>query len=84
MMGNPRVDTTSLVEKTIQAGGYDSKIRFRILLINAGFSRAELAERVGVHVNTVDRWFNGATETPGAVIAYLLLYTRVKDLLETM
>jgi DNA-binding transcriptional regulator YiaG len=83
MMGNPRVDTTSLLNTVDSVIGFDHKTRFRLLLTASGFSRVELAQRVEVHINTVDRWCNGASAAPGAVIAYLTLYTQVKDLLES-
>lgn len=47
-----------------------------------GWSQAELARRVDVHVNTVSGWATGRTEAPGPVRAYLGLAMKAKEMLD--
>ena len=51
---------------------------FRILLARAGFSKAELARRLGLTPQTVSDW-KGAP--PRYALAYLGLYVKVKEAL---
>ena len=52
------------------------------LLAASGLSGVELARRLDVSPNTVSNWNAKRAEPPGAVLAYLDLYVRVKHLLE--
>ena len=49
---------------------------FRILLKRAGFSKAELARRLGVTAQTVSDWKG---DPPRYALAYLGLYVKVKE-----
>jgi hypothetical protein len=51
-------------------------------LLVLGWSQAELARRVDVHVNTVSKWMTGKSRVPGAVLAYVRLSIKVKGLLD--
>lgn len=46
-----------------------------------GWSKRDLAERIGVHPNTVSQWAQEHREVPGPAAAYLTLAVRVKTLL---
>ena len=52
----------------------------RAELAALGWSQADFAERLGVHVNTVNKWATGKAEIPGPAIAYLILAVKVRDL----
>ncbi len=52
------------------------------LMESTGLSASDLAKRVDVHPNTVTNWRTGKTEVPGAVIAYLTLLLRIKQIAE--
>lgn len=54
------------------------------LLVELHWTGAELARRVDVHPNTVSHWLQGHAKggVPGAVMAYLRLYVRVRQLLD--
>lgn len=47
-----------------------------------GWSQAELARRVEVHVNTVSGWSTGRTQMPGPAKAYMTLAMKAKEMLE--
>jgi transcriptional regulator with XRE-family HTH domain len=54
------------------------------MLAELDWTGAELARRVDVHPNTVSHWLQGHAKggVPGAVMAYLRLYLRVRRLLD--
>lgn len=54
---------------------------FDELLRRSGLSRAALARRLGLHVNTVSNW---GDEAPEYALAYLRLLVRVRELVEDL
>jgi DNA-binding transcriptional regulator YiaG len=82
MMMDVRAGITKSVDsRSKEEAGFQSR-RFQRYFEASGLTQAELADRCEVHINTVSRWATGKTPTPGAVISYLALYSRVRDLLE--
>ena len=53
----------------------------RAALQTLGWSQVRLAERLGVHKNTVSLWARGKAEIPGPAVAYLNLALRVAALM---
>jgi transcriptional regulator with XRE-family HTH domain len=51
------------------------------MLSALGWSQAELAERIGVHPNTVSKWATGKPVITGPARAYVDLALKVKALL---
>lgn len=51
-------------------------------LLTLGWSRGELARRLGIHRNTVSAWSTGKAPIPGPVAAYLDLAIKASRLLK--
>ena len=52
------------------------------MLVDLGWSQAELAGRISTNQNTVSRWVNGQSRVPGSVVAYLELLAKIKGVLD--
>lgn len=50
------------------------------LMIECSISGVALAQKCGVHVNTVSNWRTGRHDIPGAVFGYLELLAEVRRL----
>ena len=77
--------TTTKTDKTraprAHKNGGDAAQKLKQLMAETGYTRnATLAADMGVSINTISNWLNGKTEPARAVMMYLDLKRRAREL----